>query len=1206
MTREIEVTEITKLMREEVKEVFPQTEFSVRKTGYDSITVSWTDGPTEKEIQYLLQQFIGYKADHSDPGSDYGDWKRTTTYRVYAGKSEEVQFLLKYLQCRREHSDLFLATVAAQISGQYGLEPLTIKPSTSTDKFHVSASIEHSGQRIGGDWAENFIYRVMRQTSTIEYKLKSSPAEKFHKAADALQKSIDDKRRPRPTHTHRMKNMAESALADARKLELLQDKLRALAEAWDQDKVPEPLRMISTKAQVEYLADDCARERIVGLSDPRGWGRDTYLTFAKIGLGTPELYASAVGALRELGNPDVGKKSLEDKIRELEQDLLLQKIPGFFPTPNPVIDRMFSELPRTTPGMRILEPSAGNGRLAERLHNRFPEAVLDVCEWNYSLGSLLKLKGFNLIASDCFEITEPVYDLVCANPPFEQLADIDHVRHYFTLLKPGGTLISVMSESPFIRKDKKAEEFRDWLAEYGTDYDLPADAFKDGERPTGVKTRYVVIEKPGTSAAPAAVPVAVEPIAEPVEVSPELYQYTSFSRPVLEAAPAGWVKILHKSGADLQTDYDFGVICYSHKLTQEELDKYEFYPVSDNAYTYVIGDKVTYAGFEECEVTALQERGRYQLTFLKNRTLTHERVHPNEIALTPPYQCDLCGTTEKMVMIGSPVGERRCWKCLQQEIEDLKRQGEELNQKNMFTLSKMGYGTPEQLGVKLCDQCRNSTDLILPDAPEGKRLCWGCLGIEPQVEAVLEKDADAEALKAKIERCRAIMEQTRPVWDKPFEAPGAFVTGRSNRPKSLDRMVDRENNRRTEALTRYHAAQRELALLEEKLRLYEAGERHANGQPRADSPSRRKHADAVEEYGALLRTLVNRGDEMAIADNPANRVTVKRINPKSITADSGTSWQFNELLPMVDGQPMTPAQFKEVLKAYREKQNATDVTPAPVCDRCGEAKPLALPDAPEGHRLCRECLELGTCKACGKSLTRAEVDLGTCWNCERINEHYRKIQQAAQVEVERSGIQQHDRVQINWATTAPGYGTVLQFHTDNAGWVLIEDDEQKRRYWIALTGLSKLSSSRAIVPVGERITRIEAIGKKSLTVQPPLRILPKPLPQYIEPPKQSPLPAIGLPPALTLFDLKETVTDPEYAINAADLEWHGDKPELKEALNGLLLDETVQAEQKPDGRARLLNVDREKAQSLIDTIRRNYSQSQVRLYRNKYGSWRQV
>ena len=59
----------------------------------------------------------------------------------------------------------------------------------------------------------------------------------------------------------------------------------------------------------------------------------------------------------------------------------------------------------------------------------------------------------------------------------------------------GGRLVSVMSQGPFYRADRKATEFREWFAELvGEKIDLPADSFKDGFVPTGVSTCLVVLD----------------------------------------------------------------------------------------------------------------------------------------------------------------------------------------------------------------------------------------------------------------------------------------------------------------------------------------------------------------------------------------------------------------------------------------------------------------------------------------------------------------------------------------------------------------------------------------------------------------------------------------------------------------------------------------------------------------------------------------
>jgi len=57
--RYIKATEVAKIMRKELKEKFPKTKFSVRKSDTSSIYVEWTDGETEKEVKEVIRKYNG-------------------------------------------------------------------------------------------------------------------------------------------------------------------------------------------------------------------------------------------------------------------------------------------------------------------------------------------------------------------------------------------------------------------------------------------------------------------------------------------------------------------------------------------------------------------------------------------------------------------------------------------------------------------------------------------------------------------------------------------------------------------------------------------------------------------------------------------------------------------------------------------------------------------------------------------------------------------------------------------------------------------------------------------------------------------------------------------------------------------------------------------------------------------------------------------
>ncbi|MAT72915.1 MAG: hypothetical protein CMJ58_25825 [Planctomycetaceae bacterium] len=181
-----------------------------------------------------------------------------------------------------------------------------------------------------------------------------------------------------------------------------------------------------------------------------------------------------------------------------ERELIGKKLPGFFPTPSPVIEQML-ELAQIEPGHTVLEPSCGKGDIVLTVRRSHPQSLVTAIELNRTLADVLAAKGIDAEFTD-FLAHRGFYDRILQNPPFENLADVDHVRHAFDCLAPGGRLVSVMSESAFFRSDKKSVEFQRWLGSLGGySLQLPKNAFAgaDAFRQTGVRTRLVVVDRTG-------------------------------------------------------------------------------------------------------------------------------------------------------------------------------------------------------------------------------------------------------------------------------------------------------------------------------------------------------------------------------------------------------------------------------------------------------------------------------------------------------------------------------------------------------------------------------------------------------------------------------------------------------------------------------------------------------------------------------------
>jgi predicted RNA methylase len=178
-------------------------------------------------------------------------------------------------------------------------------------------------------------------------------------------------------------------------------------------------------------------------------------------------------------------------IRTIQQDF------GYFPTPPAVVARLI-ELAQFSPGMSVLEPSAGKGAIAYPLAEA--GAWVDCCELleaNYA--ALAGDTHLGNVRHGDFLAMEPraTYDRVVMNPPFAKQADIHHVNHALKFLKPDGLLVSVMSSSVTFRDNKLTQDFRDLIRARGGDIEaLPDGAFKDSG--TGVRT--VIVTIPGLEA----------------------------------------------------------------------------------------------------------------------------------------------------------------------------------------------------------------------------------------------------------------------------------------------------------------------------------------------------------------------------------------------------------------------------------------------------------------------------------------------------------------------------------------------------------------------------------------------------------------------------------------------------------------------------------------------------------------------------------
>lgn len=144
-------------------------------------------------------------------------------------------------------------------------------------------------------------------------------------------------------------------------------------------------------------------------------------------------------------------------------------------------------------GKRVLEPSAGDGALADLVRAAGADLVL-VENWNVNV---LKLKaaGYEVMDRDFLTVTPEeigLFDAIVANPPFTRGLDMIHVERMLRFLKPGGTLSVLTSTSWVDGSQRKQAEFRALLERHGARLErIEPGAFKASG--TGVGVMHVVL-----------------------------------------------------------------------------------------------------------------------------------------------------------------------------------------------------------------------------------------------------------------------------------------------------------------------------------------------------------------------------------------------------------------------------------------------------------------------------------------------------------------------------------------------------------------------------------------------------------------------------------------------------------------------------------------------------------------------------------------
>lgn len=158
---------------------------------------------------------------------------------------------------------------------------------------------------------------------------------------------------------------------------------------------------------------------------------------------------------------------------------------NLFQTPPQIAARLLHML-KPQSGESLLEPSAGLGRL---LSEAEPYGLaLTAIEFAPQCSRCLSFRFPNAthLQRDFLTVSPSetgLFDMVAMNPPFHMRADIDHVFHALSFLKPGGRLAAICMDTPHRQEAFRGRGFQ-W-------HSLPANAFaKEG---TKVSTAIITV-----------------------------------------------------------------------------------------------------------------------------------------------------------------------------------------------------------------------------------------------------------------------------------------------------------------------------------------------------------------------------------------------------------------------------------------------------------------------------------------------------------------------------------------------------------------------------------------------------------------------------------------------------------------------------------------------------------------------------------------
>lgn len=325
----------------------------------------------------------------------------------------------------------------------------------------------------------------------------------LHRSIESLQKQADACHTEiSGNFTNKRQNQADSAKKKQDRFIAWRKILVEIVARWENGTLPDILKKIRTAKDLEFILWNGGFPKKPD-GDSAEWYVKEYPDKLKkaisMGLTSKEVNDQIVILLGDYMLDNKTPEQLEKELmREKMKEIHRMNIPGFFPTPKALIDKML-EYADLEHAQNLLEPSAGMGDIVDMVRERIFSGNITCVERQLTLADVLIMKGYKTLCQDILETVEleyDNYDLILMNPPFEKGQDVLHVQYvYKNYLKSGGRLISIMSGGVASGTMKRFKEFREWVEDRNGFFIDNGQAFKDAFNSTGVSSVMLVIEK---------------------------------------------------------------------------------------------------------------------------------------------------------------------------------------------------------------------------------------------------------------------------------------------------------------------------------------------------------------------------------------------------------------------------------------------------------------------------------------------------------------------------------------------------------------------------------------------------------------------------------------------------------------------------------------------------------------------------------------